>query len=148
MANRLREAVALHTARLQAYASESITYRRGANAVTLTASLGSQLLRTTDRQGNTKTERTDRDFILTAAKLILGGEQTEPQAGDYVDLTTGTTTERFEVMALPANEPPWRYCDGNKLMLRVHAKFVGVVTTPDPVADEDGDYILIDDDDE
>lgn len=124
--NRLQRAAERLADRLLDQASVTVTYRRGASSVSLAAVLGHQLLRVSDGRGNTKVERTDRDFIIRAADLVIGGSVVEPRRGDRIDLTTGSTTERFDVMA-PGDEPPWRYADPHKQLIRVHTKHVGSV---------------------
>lgn len=141
MTNALQTGASWLADRLHASASADVVYSRGTSATSLTATLGSQLLRVTDRNGNTKVERTDRDFIVRAADLTLDGIQVEPQRGDHFDLTTNGVTERFEVMA-PQGEAPWRYSDPHKLMVRIHSKYLGVVSGPQAVTDESPLYIL------
>lgn len=104
----------------------SVTYIRGAYSVTLSATLGSQLLRLTDAGGNTKIERTDRDIVFSAADLILNGSATTPQRGDKFRVTFGSTTTEYAVMA-PDGEPPWRYADSHQTMIRAHGKYYGTV---------------------
>ena len=126
MSDRLETGVAHLASRLKSHASRQVTYRRGALAVTVLATLDSQLLRTTDRLGNTKVERTDRDFLITAADLVLGSQVVKPQRGDQVDVTFGNVTERFEVVAV-GTDPHWRYEDNHQQVLRVHTKSIGTV---------------------
>ena len=126
MSDRLETGVAHLASRLKSHASRPVTYRRGALSATVSATLDSQLLRTTDRLGNTKVERTDRDFLITAADLVLAGQVVTPQRGDQVDVTFGSVTERFEVVAV-GTEPHWRYEDNHQMVLRVHTKSIGTV---------------------
>lgn len=122
MANKLAEALALLGEKLKAYAGTSVTYTRGAHSVTLTATVGRMLLKTTDRSGNTKTELTHRDFTFLAADLILNGSQVEPAEGDLITVVMAGDTRRFTVMPV-GNEPAWRYADEQQeTTIRVHAK--------------------------
>jgi len=108
---------------LQENASEAVIYRRGSDSVPVQATLGSQLLRSTDRQGFTKMERTERDFIIRAADLILSGQLVKPQRGDIVDiLDPDGSTDRFEVVPY-GQDAPYRFSDPHQLMFRIHAKF-------------------------
>lgn len=126
MGDLLRTGLSWLADELEDQVSQEVTYRRGADAVTLNATFGSQLLNVTDRLGNTKVERTDRDFLIRAADLVLSGVTVTPQRGDQVEVTIGSVTERFDVMA-PGTEPPWRYSDPFKLMLRIHTRYIGTV---------------------
>jgi len=126
LSDRLQTGAAHLASRLKSHASRTVTYIRGAQSVSVSATLDSQLLRVSDRLGNTKVERTDRDFLITAADLILGGVVATPERGDEVRVTFGSTVERFSVMA-PGTEPHWRYEDAHQTLLRVHSKFFGNV---------------------
>lgn len=103
--------------------SVEVTYRRGGEIVVLDATLGGQLLRTTDGRGNTRMERADRDFIFNVADLILYGNPATPERGDRIEATIGNVTERYEVLPI-GNEPAWRYSDAHKTRIRVHTKRV------------------------
>lgn len=128
MADQLARGVAHLASRLKAHGSVTIVIRRGPLSVSLSATLADSLLRTSDRAGNTKIERTDRDFIFTAADLILGGVVVTPERGDKVDVTFGSTVSRYEIMAFGGGtEPHWRYEDNHNILIRVHTKFVGNV---------------------
>lgn len=107
---------------LAANASVPVTYRRGSSTVNVDASLGSQLLRVSDGKGGTKVERTERDFLINSAELVLGGLLVLPRRGDQVDVSLPDgTLETFEVAA-PRGEAEWRWCDGFHTRLRIHAK--------------------------
>lgn len=125
MADLLRDGMSWLADGLHDQAAQTVTYRRGADTASPKATFGSQLLRTTDGRGNTKIERTERDFIIRAADLVLGGAVTTPRRGDWIDVTFGDVVERFEVMSPTKGEAPWRYSDPYQQMLRVHTKFVG-----------------------
>jgi hypothetical protein len=125
MADLLETGMGWLAGQLKANASRPVTYKRGADSVVVQATLGSQLLKTSDRLGNTKVERTDRDFLILAADLVLNGNQTTPASGDVIEVTFGAVTQKFEVMAI-GSEAPWRYSDPHQLMLRIHTKYVGV----------------------
>lgn len=147
MANILSSAAATLAQQLKAHASVSIVYRRGSQSVTLSATLGRQLLRTIDARGNSKIERADRDFIITAADLKLDGSTVAtPQRGDQILVSAGTYWQRFDVMPV-SSEGAWRACDhaDAPTLLRIHAKFVAVVPDPtssgDAVDDGGGNYL-------
>jgi hypothetical protein len=65
-----------------------------------------------------------RDFIITAADLVLDGDVVLPERGDRIKETVGSQTLVYEVVG-PGNEPCWRWSDPYRLALRVHTKQVG-----------------------
>jgi hypothetical protein len=69
-------------------------------------------------------EWANRDFLVAAADLVLGGNEIEPQAGDKIRETVDGTTYVYEVMA-PKGEPVWRWADGCRVLRRIHSKQVG-----------------------
>lgn len=126
MPNVLADGLASLTADLKEFASETVTYRRGVNSVSVQAMIGSRLLRTTNNAGQTKTERTDLTLWIKAADLIISSSVVTPLAHDYVDLTIGGVIERFEVLPI-GSEPAWRYSDPHKTQLEIHTKRRGTV---------------------
>ena len=125
MADRLVDATARLNDRLGAYASRQVVYCRGPDSVTVTASVGSSLLRiATGEAGEYQTIRTDRDYLFAAADLVLGGFISEPMKGDRIE--DATDGRAYEVFA-PRGEPPWRYSDNRRLRLRVHTQDVGAL---------------------
>ena len=89
--------------------------------------MSSVLLRVQDGLGISKIERTDRDFVFTAADLIIGTVVTTPKRNDFIDVVFGTTTHRFVVLPF-GDEPEWRWSDQHNKTIRVHAKYVGAVS--------------------
>jgi hypothetical protein len=119
----MAESNARLASRLKARNGTSAVYRRGNYSVSLTVVIGSQLLRVSDRQGNVKMERADADFLIEASDLVLNGSATEPASGDYVDVSIGSETKRYELMPV-GSEPAWRYADPTgQSQYRVHTKF-------------------------
>lgn len=108
-------------------AKQNATYKREPYSVSLVVTLGNQVLSGQDRQGNTKVERTECDFILTAADLILNGVQREPARGDLVEVTFDgdSRTWVFAVMPYLGEDSPWRFCDEFHTTIRVHTKHRG-----------------------
>jgi hypothetical protein len=62
-----------------------------------------------------------RDFIVAAADLALDGIVTQPAKGDRITDADGVI---FEVMPFGPDQPHWRWCDGNRLDMRIHTKQV------------------------
>ncbi len=112
-------------AKLKEHASRPVVYQRGADEVTVQATIGRTLLKLDDGYGGVRMEWTDRDFLIHAADLVLAGNPTLPERGDLIRETQGGKVFVYEVMA-PGKEPPWRWSDVFRKVLRVHAKQVGV----------------------
>ncbi len=123
MADLLRTGTAWLAGKLKAVASQAVSYRRGSASVSLHATVGSSLLKVTDTFGNVQVVRTERDYLFTAADLVLSGIRTTPQRGDVIDDATSGVTAHYEILA-PDGEPPWRYSDPAETMIRVHTKKV------------------------
>lgn len=116
------DAMELLGQKMETYNSVAVTYRRGAHSCTWHATIGKQLLRTSDRSGNTKTEMTERDFVGPADELILNGSLVEPEDGDTIDVVMGSRTRRFTVSPI-GNEKSWYYADEQgETTIRVHTK--------------------------
>ncbi|MCR4411347.1 MAG: hypothetical protein NUV77_02850 [Thermoguttaceae bacterium] len=106
---------------LKTHASRSVIYVRGGEQVAVRATIGRTLLKLDDGYGGVRMEWTDRDFLIPAADLMLAGSPATPQRGDRIRETSGSQTFVFEVMA-PGKEPPWRWSDPFRKMLRIHTK--------------------------
>jgi hypothetical protein len=110
----------------KANVSELVTVFRGSSSFTALATFASQILRVSDRQGNTKVERAAADFIFTASDYNFGAGVVEPAAGDVIQFTFGTVTKQFKAMPVNSGqEPAWRYCDPYQISVRVHTKYIG-----------------------
>jgi hypothetical protein len=110
--------------KLKTHVSRQVVYRRGALEVAVLATVGWTLLKLDDGYGGVRMEWTDRDFLIQAADLVLGGSPALPERGDLIRETQGTKTFIYEVMA-PGKEPPWRWSDVYRKLLRIHTKQVG-----------------------
>ncbi len=110
---------------LKEHVSRPVVYRRGGDDVIVQATIGRTLLKLDDGYGGVRMEWTDRDFLIHAADLVLGGNALLPQRGDLIREAQGSTTFVYEVMA-PGKEPAWRWSDVFRKMLRIHSKQVGV----------------------
>lgn len=128
MSNELQDAMAELASEMKARLSNPATFVRGAFKISLSVTLGEQLLRLMDGKGSTKVERTDRDFIITASDLTPDNGVTlwKPQVGDrfYIDLNDGNGMQRYDVLAYN-REPAWRYCDSYRKRIRMHTKAMG-----------------------
>jgi hypothetical protein len=131
MINLFDAAAALMAATLKSHASVAITYRRGPQSVALRASVGRNPTEADSREGAT-IEAEARDFLITAADLILGGGRVEPKVDDRIEMTLGDTVATFAVFrplsqssgGVDQLDPHFRYSDRGGAILRVHTKRV------------------------
>jgi len=65
--------------------------------------------------------------IVRTADLDLGAGPILPRAGDQVRETVGLSVFVYEVNA-PGGQPPWRYSDPYRRVLRIHTKHIGTET--------------------
>lgn len=108
--------------RLYDHASSPIRYARGPDWVATRAVLGATLLKLDAGDGGVRMEWTDADFLIRPADLVLGGVATTPERGDVIEVADADgTTRRFEVLPY-GDEPPWRWSDPQRALIRVHAK--------------------------
>lgn len=100
--------------------TNTVTYSRGAQSVSLAAAIGRTNYRIADDYGS-RLEHGDRDYLIRVAVLKLGGVATEPAVGDRITEADGSI---YEVLP-PFGEPAWRYSDPYNFAYRVHTKKVG-----------------------
>jgi len=74
---------------LKEHASRPVAYRRGADEVSVQATIGRTLLKLDDGYGGVRMEWTDRDFQIHAADLMLAGNAVLPERGDRIRETQG-----------------------------------------------------------
>jgi hypothetical protein len=104
--------------------SRTVTYLRGADSVDIAATIGQTTFEQADEYG--VIHRTEsRDYLITAADLVLAGKQELPKPGDRIRETDGDQIFLYEVMA-PGGEPAWRCSDAYRRTLRIHTKFIGM----------------------
>jgi hypothetical protein len=104
------------------HATREVTYRRGANAVVVKATIGRTLFEQDDGAGVIIRTQV-RDYLIDSADLVLGGQPTLPEKGDRIDETDAGQKYVHEVLPL-GNEPHWRYSDPYRRTLRIHTKLV------------------------
>lgn len=101
--------------------SEEVTYARGVNSVTLSASLGhSEVNELIPGVAVTQTRR--QDFFVDANELILAGNPTEPQVGDRITRQNGSI---FRVVSEGEDSAPFDYTTPTEKRLRIHTEQVG-----------------------
>lgn len=107
---------------LKAHASIIVDYVRGNEQVTVQATVGKTEFEIDDGAG-APIRVQSRDYLIQAADLQLSFIPILPVAGDLVHETVGDQTFVYEVNA-PGNEPPYRYSDPFRKLLRIHTKHV------------------------
>ena len=106
-------------AQRKAHLSHAVTYRRQGVSVEVQASNARSEWESVDGDGGVQRFET-RDFLITAADLVLGDMVSEPRAGDRIT----DAGHVFEVMP-PAGGAVFRYCDPGRTTLRICTKHVG-----------------------
>lgn len=125
MADMLRAGQEWLANQLKAHASSTVVYVRGANQASVSATIGRTLLKLEDGYGGVHMQWTDRDFLIAPTELILAGLPILPERGDIIRETKNGTIYLYEVMA-PGSEPPWRWSDPHRQLLRIHTKQIGI----------------------
>ncbi len=102
--------------------SRTVVYQRGAEAKEVLATIGRTEFEQADDAGLIHRVES-RDFLVRAADLDLGAGPILPRAGDQVRETVGAQVFVYEVNA-PGGQPPFRYSDPYRRVLRVHTKHI------------------------
>ncbi len=106
--------------------SRTVLYRRGAEEKEVQATTGRTEFEQADEAG--LIHRTEsRDFLIRAADLDLGAGPVLPRAGDQVREMVATSVFVYEVNA-PGGQPPFRYSDPYRRVLRIHTKHIATET--------------------
>ena len=105
--------------------SRPVLYRRGTDEKEVQATIGKTEFEQVDDVGGAGLiHRVEsRDFLVRTAELDLGAGPILPRAGDQVRETVGTSVFVYEVNA-PGGQPPWRYSDPYRRVLRIHTKHI------------------------
>ena len=122
----MEDALAGMQTALRSVAGVAVTYTRGSDSVSVTATIGSTTFRYDDEFGVTRI--VTRDYLITTSALVLGGAAALPVAQDTITETRGTTVYTYTV-ATPAGEPPYRYSGPGRTNLRIHTIQTDVTTS-------------------
>jgi len=105
--------------------TRTVVYRRGTDEKQVQATIGKTEFEQADDSG--LIHRTEsRDFLVRTADLDVGAGLILPRAGDQVRETVGTVGGSvfvYEVNA-PGGQPPFRYSDPYRRVLRIHTKHI------------------------
>ncbi|MBN8644351.1 MAG: hypothetical protein J0L61_03810 [Planctomycetes bacterium] len=129
MGDLLDRGAAFLDAQRHQHLSRPVLYRRGTDEKEVQATIGKTEFEQVDDVGGAGLiHRVEsRDFLVRTAELDLGAGPILPRAGDQVRETVGTSVFVYEVNA-PGGQPPWRYSDPYRKVLRIHTKHIGTET--------------------
>lgn len=109
--------------KLLQHAAQEVTYVRGAESITLPATVGRREVLVETSVGIV--ERHEQwEFLLRTSDLVYGGVTVEPARGDRIKHVRAGVTHVYEVMPL-AGEDAYRPSDPFGNLWRVHAKYIG-----------------------
>ena len=129
MGDLLDHGAAFLDAQRHQHLSRPVLYRRGTDEKEVQATIGKTEFEQVDDVGGAGLiHRVEsRDFLARTVDLDLGAGPILPRAGDQVRETVGTSVFVYEVNA-PGGQPPWRYSDPYRRVLRIHTKHIGTET--------------------
>jgi len=104
----------------KSHLSVTIIYVRGEQFVELSAMVGRTPFEVSDN-GNVLHQFESRDYLITAADLVLGSAVTLPQPGDLITEVINGVTCYYQVLS-QTGAPCYRYTDGSCIELRIHTK--------------------------
>lgn len=125
MSDQLQTAVSWLAGQLAANVAEQVTYTQGGQSVSVAATIGRTRVELEDAMGNVRTQYTDRDYLIQASLLVIGGQTVLPQRGDTVTESDGRV---YSVTPLGPTDDVWRWSDPYHTLLRIHAKQTSGVT--------------------
>ena len=127
MTNMLEQGSQWLSEQIDHYAASSVLYRRGSLTAPVQAAKGRTSFEITDTSG-ILVEIESRDFLISAANLRLDDMPVLPEVGDRIIETVGAKLYAYEVSNFGA-EQPYRFCDPYRIRVRVHTRYIGVVTS-------------------
>lgn len=122
--DRIHEAMRWLRGQQEAHVAREVTYVRGADRVTITATLARTRTQQLDTTGMLRTVYVGRDYLIRPADLVLGGQSSEPRKGDrIIDVGDDGGEEVYEVQPTISGEPVYEQ-DAYGTRWRVHTKRV------------------------
>ena len=64
-----------------------------------------------------------RDYLISAADLVINGALTRPQRGDEIHEVINGRIQVYEVVSING-EPEWRFSDATQLTIRIHTQYI------------------------
>jgi hypothetical protein len=108
--------------------SQPVTYVRGAQSVSVLATIGRTVFNLDDGGGGVLRVES-RDYLIRASDLVLGGQIQLPLRGDQIHEVKDGVVFIYEVLA-PGDEPHYRFSDPYRRTLRIHSKQIDKETLP------------------
>ena len=102
--------------------ARTVTYVRGEHEVELAATVGRTEFEVDDGTAVPLAVES-RDYIVTAADLVLDGERSRPRRGDRVRDVVAGVLHVYEVMA-PGGRDCYRLSGPDQSILRVHTRLI------------------------
>ena len=122
MGDLLDRGAAFLDAQRHQHLSRLVLYRRGTDEKEVQATIGKTEFEQADDAGLIHRVES-RDFLVRTGDLDLGAGPILPRAGDQVRETVGLSVFVYEVNA-PGGQPPLRYSDPYRRVLRIHTKHI------------------------
>ncbi len=124
MADLISDAVDWLASTLKTDAGQTVVYWRASDSVSVTAVVGQSVAEAVEEDGRIIRVES-RDFLIARADLVLSAVNVEPERGDVIRWTIGSTVYVYEVIALPG-ESHWRDSDPYLKTFRIHTKRVAI----------------------
>ena len=120
MASAFETALAVARDSIQNVAGVVITYKRGADSVTINDAVPGQTpVEMLDDLGFVSESLRYTDWLIDPADLVLNSATIEPEKGDEIRREINGKTHVYRVTQLTGAEI-WRYSDNNETRIRVH----------------------------
>lgn len=107
---------------LAANLATTVTYRRGSDSVSVSATKGRTQFELENDDGRV-THWEARDWLIDPAALTFGAGTIEPAAGDQIEETAGSTTYTYEITGPPGADV-WRWTGPHRQQRRIHSQLV------------------------
>ncbi|HPD48513.1 MAG: hypothetical protein ACOYIG_08950 [Acetivibrionales bacterium] len=107
-------------AKRKAFMAQPVIYSRGAEQITVNATLGRTRCEVEDEYG-LRVKAEVMDFLIGTDELTLSGGPALPRTGDQIRIERNAATEVFEVMAL-GGIGHWQYSDPYGRTFRIHTR--------------------------
>jgi hypothetical protein len=121
MTDLLQSASTWISGQLKEHVSQTVTFRRGTQTVSVQATIGNTLFESHGELGPSVQIKT-RDYLIETDDLVLGGVAVLPQRDDIIVDASGD-----EYTILPTDDGVyWRDSDPYRVRIRVHTKQVRI----------------------
>lgn len=112
-----------------AVAGEAVTYRRGNDAIELTA-LPARVQAIEDDGSEFSHSSREKDWIVAAEDLVIASTPFVPARGDVIRWENAGVVREFQVLPRENDGRYYRHCDPSRVKLRVYT--VEKTATADP----------------